>query len=169
MATLAYLRPIFVEQQRFRQRWLWILISITSVVIGTIAVLMVTKLGLRAGIVPAVLMTLPIGILVAFYVAGNVTVRVDVDGVHIRFFPIHKLSIPPARIVSAEACEYDPIGEFGGWGMKGPPGRWGWCYTVSGRRGVRIELNNRHRLLIGSQRADELAAAINECLRTHRG
>jgi hypothetical protein len=32
--------------------------------------------------------------------------------------------------------------------------------TVSGNRGVRLELENRHRLLIGSQRAEELAEAI---------
>lgn len=160
--TLTYLRPIFVEQQRFRQRWLWILIIITSALMMSVAGAMIVLLNAPPAIIAGLVICLPVGLMVGFYLAANLTVRVDVDGVHVRFFPIHKLTIPHARIVNVEACDYDPLGEFGGWGMKGPPGRWGWCYTVSGRRGVRIELDNRHRLLIGSQRADELARAIEE-------
>jgi hypothetical protein len=163
-----YLRPLFFEQQRFRQRWLWIVIALTSVFLSAVAIALIVTLNAQPAVVAALVMSIPIGLMIAFYLAANLTVRVDVDGVHIRFFPIHKLTLPHARIVAVEPRDYDPLGEFGGWGMKGPPARWGWCYTVSGRRGVRIELDNRHRLLIGSQRADELAAAIRECRSSDR-
>ena len=60
-----------------------------------------------------------------------------------------------------EAKTYDPM-EYGGWGVRGWPDRYGWAYNVSGNRGVQIEFKNGHRLMLGSQRADELAKAIGE-------
>jgi hypothetical protein len=38
----------------------------------------------------------------------------------------------------------------------------GWAYNVRGNRGVQLELANGKRILIGSQRAEELAGAIGE-------
>jgi hypothetical protein len=45
----------------------------------------------------------------------------------------------------------------------GPRGR---AYNVSGNRGVEITLANGKRVLIGSQRSDELAAAIARIAKT---
>jgi hypothetical protein len=48
--------------------------------------------------------------------------------------------------------------DYGGWGIR--KGRSGWAYNVSGDRGVRLTYTDGETLLIGSQRADELAKAI---------
>ena len=158
-ATLPYLRPVFVEEQRFRQKWIWVtVICVSASQLLAFAVLYLLARTFAAWI-PLAVGTIPITLMILFY-ATRLVVRVDVDGVHVRWWPFIRYDLPHERIVVVEATDYDPIGEFGGWGIKGPPGRWGWCYTVSGRRGVRIELDNRHRLLIGSERADELADAI---------
>ena len=163
---LEYLRPIFIEHQRFRQRWLWVVITLAGLLILSIQLLLQRTLRGYPSSLAMILAAAPVGFMVWFYLAITLTVRVDANGVHVRFFPLHKLTIPFRRIVASNACDYDPHGEFGGWGMKGPPGRWGWCFTVSGRRGVRLDLENGHRLLIGSQRAEELAAAIKEAQAT---
>ena len=157
--TLPYLRPIFVEEQRFGQRWLWVTVSCLSAGLLLTFGLMYLRSRTFAAWVPLVVVTVPVIFMVLFY-ATRLVVRVDVDGVHVRWWPFGGVHLPHHRIKNVQAEDYDPFGEFGGWGIKGPAGRWGWCYTVSGRRGVRIELDNRHRLLIGSQRADELAEAI---------
>ena len=48
----------------------------------------------------------------------------------------------------------------GGWGFRwGSSGR---AYNLRGNRGVQLTLADGGRLLLGSQRADELAAAIEE-------
>jgi hypothetical protein len=158
-ATLPYLRPVFVEEQRFRQWWLWVTVIGVSAVQLVVFALMYLKLRTFHAWIPLAVATVPITLMVLFY-STRLVVRVDADGVHVRWWPFLRLDLPHHRIVHVEAMDYDPLGEYGGWGIKGPPGRWGWCYTVSGRRGVRLELDNRHRLLIGSQRAGALAEAI---------
>jgi hypothetical protein len=158
--TLSYLRPLFVEAQHFRQRWLWVLVMSVAVVLLGLSITMMLTMRAFPMTAAATLVAVPVALMVGLLAGARLTVIVDVDGVHIRFFPLRRLTIPHRRIVGVESVTYEPIGEFGGWGIKGPPGRWGWCYTVSGNRGVRIELDNRHRLLIGSQRPEELAEAI---------
>ncbi|HET6897964.1 MAG TPA: hypothetical protein VFK70_06445 [Vicinamibacteria bacterium] len=79
-------------------------------------------------------------------------------GVRIRMLPFANRTIAPARIARWEARTYRPIREYGGWGLRfGPRGR---AYNVSGDRGVELTLDNGKRVLIGSQRSDDLAAAI---------
>lgn len=78
----------------------------------------------------------------------------------IRFRPFHIRGRVFAmdEIEEAEAREYRPILEYGGWGIR--YGLSGMAYNVSGNRGVQLSLRDGRRVLIGSQRADELAAAI---------
>ncbi len=121
--TLPYLRPIFVETQQFRQRWLWILIiGVSVLLIGVSSTMMLTMRAFPMTLAAA-LVAVPVALMLGFFVSAKLTVRVDVDGVHIRLFPLHRLTIPHRRIVHVEVMTYQPIGEFGGWGMKGPPGR----------------------------------------------
>jgi len=86
------------------------------------------------------------------------------DGLYIRFFPAH-LSfrrIPLEDLTQFEARAYSPLKEYGGWGIKG--GRKGRAYNVSGDRGVRLDYADDRHILIGWQRADELAEAISQVL-----
>ena len=39
---------------------------------------------------------------------------------------------------------------------------WGKAYNVSGNRGLQLELSSGKKILIGSQRADELARILQE-------
>ena len=90
----------------------------------------------------------------------RLSVRLDAEGLHIRFFPLVNRHIPLDQITRWEARTYRPILEYGGWGI-----RCGWkgmAYNVSGNQGVQLELANGKRILIGSQRAEELAKAIGE-------
>jgi hypothetical protein len=64
------------------------------------------------------------------------------------------------QIRSVETRTYRPIKDFGGWGV-----RWtarGIVYHARGNRGARLVLASGERVLIGSQRADDLAHAIAE-------
>ena len=69
-------------------------------------------------------------------------------------------TIPWDQIRSVATRSYRPIRDFGGWGV-----RWaaqGIVYHARGKRGARLVLASGERVLIGSQRADELASAIAE-------
>ncbi|SNZ04409.1 Protein of unknown function [Natronoarchaeum philippinense] len=144
----------FHETQRFRQPWLWgLLLAVAVVVGGSLYPGGVSDAGAVVGL------TVVVAVLALFAVA-TLTTAVRDDGISVRFFPFHlrPRHVPIDAIERVEAVEYSPIGEYGGWGV-----RWsadGWAYNVSGSDGVRIERQDGKPLLIGSQRADELAAAI---------
>lgn len=85
-------------------------------------------------------------------------------GLFIRYIPFHfkMKEIDLKEIKNIEAKQYRPIMEYGGWGI-----RVGWkkkAYNVFGNKGVEITYRNDHKLLIGSQKPDELANAINSIL-----
>ena len=69
-----------------------------------------------------------------------------------------KRRIPLEDLKSVEARTYSPIREYGGWGFR--YGRSGKAYNVMGNRGVQLELKSGERVLLGSQKAEDLAAAI---------
>ncbi len=75
-------------------------------------------------------------------------------------FPLYRRRIRLADITAAEAVTYSPLVEYGGWGIKGLPGNS--AINARGNRGVRLTLRDGRRILIGSQRPDELAAALAE-------
>lgn len=98
------------------------------------------------------------GITLLFYTLKLIT-EVDAEGVHIRFFPLTSKHIRFDDIRSCNARTYRPIREYGGWGIRF--NREGRAYNVSGDAGVQLELTKGRPLLIGSQRAEALARAIN--------
>ena len=66
--------------------------------------------------------------------------------------------IPLAGIGSAEIVTYDPVKDYGGYGIRlSPRGR---AYIASGNRGVRLTLMKGMKVPLGSQRPQELAQAI---------
>jgi hypothetical protein len=94
----------------------------------------------------------------------RLVVEVRADHVYIRYFPILRRRIALADIERADARRFNPIIEYGGWGVKG------WMmgrisYSVSGTWGVELELNDGRRVMIGSRRADDLAEAITAQLK----
>jgi hypothetical protein len=144
---------LFEERQFFRQAWLWIIWGILTVVV-VVAVApereAVRWISLGG--------TLAIGL---FLLTMNMTVTVDTEFVRIRYFPLWRKTISLDQIVRWEARTYRPILEYGGWGIRYNFRR-GWAYNVSGNQGVQLELANGKRILIGSQRAEELARAIGD-------
>jgi hypothetical protein len=74
-----------------------------------------------------------------------------------------RMRIPIAEIRTAAAVEYDPIGEYRGYGVRtGPRGQ---AYIAAGNQGVELELRDGRKLLVGSQQPKELARRIVEAQR----
>jgi hypothetical protein len=91
---------------------------------------------------------------------GVLSLRTTVDGdeLVLHWRPFRRRRIALADIASARAVHYRPIRDYGGWGLR--YGRGGWCYSMSGDRGVMLELRDGRRLLVGSWRAEELAEVL---------
>lgn len=94
----------------------------------------------------------------AFFFTLKLNTTVTGEGIHLRTLYFISRTIRFDDIASAEDIHYRPIRDYGGWGIRF--GRNGMAYNMSGNRGVKLSLNNGKRVLIGSQRSGELAAAI---------
>lgn len=99
-----------------------------------------------------------------FYVM-TLTVKVDNKKIFIRFYPIMKREIFISDIDSFEIKEFNPIIDFGGWGLRYSI-RWKTTgYIMKGKVGVLIHLRNGKNLLISSERAKELYRIIKNITR----
>jgi len=164
----------FREIQHFRQWWLWLLILGIS---GVTLYAMVQQLilGTPFGDNPAsdtvlIVIVIIFGFIfpVFFYIV-NLTTEVRDDGLYYRFFPLHLTfrRISWEDIKSCEARTYSPLREYGGWGIRW--GAKGKAYNIAGNRGVQFELSNGARILIGSQRSEELAEAMDMAIKKGDG
>ncbi|PQJ76096.1 hypothetical protein BTO13_02445 [Polaribacter gangjinensis] len=84
---------------------------------------------------------------------------------HYQFFPFHfsDRKISWNEISKAYVRTYDPIGEFGGWGLKGGNifnKSKGKAINVSGDIGIQLELKNGKKLLIGTQKEAEAKSVL---------
>jgi hypothetical protein len=105
---------------------------------------------------------LPVAISVLFMILKLETV-VCSDGLYVRFFPLHPHF---KKFIVDDISEYftrtyKPIWEYGGWGIRCGFSKSGKAYNVKGNRGLQLVFTNGKRLLIGSQKPEQLVEAIN--------
>jgi len=108
--------------------------------------------------IPAVMIAVFLPISAVFYNGMRVTVTPELLTVRFGIFGIPLLKIPLERALSAEAVNYNPLGDFGGWGIRYSISQKTWAYALHGSSGVRIETANGKRYIIGSDDAKKLAA-----------
>jgi hypothetical protein len=145
------------EEQHFHRAILGVLIA------AFVVVAIVTVVELVAGR-PAELWLVAIGPLVVGVVAvllslSHLDVDVTDEGVTIAFryvWPARRIAF--SQIVGLEVRRYNPLLEYGGWGVR--LGLRGWGYMTSGNEGVQLRLRKGLPVLIGSTRPQELEAAI---------
>ncbi|WP_406656987.1 DUF6141 family protein [Methanolobus sp. ZRKC2] len=163
----------FREQQKFDQLWLWLLVLLPVAIVwyGAIQQLVFGEaFGNNPTSDNGVLFLLVIfGVLLpVFMLSIRLITEVRSSGLYIRFYPFH-LSFKKYQfesIKSYEVCQYNPLRDYGGWGIRfGPKGR---AYNVSGNKGVLLEFRNGKKLMVGSQNPDELAAAISRGMGSFR-
>jgi hypothetical protein len=160
----------FTETQRFRQPWLWALTAVPSVAVAVFlgwALYQQVVRGEPFGDQPAsdavlLAIALPSIFVIAFIVwmlyAVRLVTEVRSDGLAVRFWPGRWRHHAYSEIVAFEAVTVRPIRDYGGWGVRFKRGER--AYLVNGNRGVRLELADGKRVMIGSQRPDDLLAAI---------
>ncbi len=157
---------IFTEVQRFRQWWVLLLVLFVSGIAwyGAVQQIVLKKpFGNNPAPDAVMIMIWAIfGVLfpVLFYSLKLVT-ELRYDGLYIRFFPLqfhsHKISFE--EIKTYEIRTYSALKEYGGYGIR--YGKNGKAYNISGNRGVQFEFLNGKRLLIGTQKPEELIQAFD--------
>ncbi len=154
---------LFHESQRFRHWFFWVPVLIATGVIWWQFGQQIL-LGHPQGSEPipdwlAWALTIVFGIgIPVFAVIMRLVTEVGPGLLTVRFVPFRSRRIPLRDIAAAETREYSPMKEFGGWGVRtGTDGR---AYNAFGNRGVQLTLTDGSRILIGTQRPDELLSAL---------
>jgi hypothetical protein len=151
----------FSEMQRLvGSPWVWVGIAIAAVSSAVVPFALANAEGAAAtaGTIAGAASLLS---LLAFFTVVQLRTSVGSDGVRVQVFPLMKTRrIPYGEIRCCWARTYRPIREYGGWGIRGLGSNR--AYNMRGNEGVQLELVDGRRILIGSQRAGELAAAIRD-------
>lgn len=139
---------LFAEKQRFTQWWFWLIILL--VVAFAFYYEESTLERVVALIIPLFLFIL------------NLETEISQEGISVRFFPFHlkKKFFAWDEIAKAEVREYSPLLEYGGWGIR--RGKSGRAYNVKGKMGLQLVLKNGKKVLIGTQKAEELKQILAE-------
>ncbi|MDO7852930.1 hypothetical protein [Hymenobacter convexus] len=150
---------LFQERQLFIRRW-WPLLLTPAVVIITLVWLLPAK-PFRAdwsAVVAGVVVLLSVCLLLTL----RLETRLDAAGAHYRLFPLQWTwrSRPWASIAQAYVRAYDPLGEYGGWGLKGRSSNR--ALNISGDQGLQLVLRDGNRLLLGTQRPAEITQALGQ-------
>jgi hypothetical protein len=119
--------------------------------------------GLEIPIGLAIGLTLP-----SVLVVGVLRMTTEVTPGDIRIWfgwiPTYRHAVSLANVERVEVVRYRPIADYGFWGIR--TGRDGErVLSARGNRGVRLYLSDGSRLLIGSQRPEALAIALEKAMR----
>ncbi len=158
---------LFTEKQHFNQWWFWLVIILT---IG-IPLFFIVQNGFKhnynlqqyinSANITAIILPL---LIVVFLLINRLDTQITSDGIRVRYFPFHlQYKFYPTKIVgTAYVRQYDPIGEYGGWGLRfGLFGK-GKAYNVSGNQGIQLVFKDGSKLLIGTQKPTEANAALQK-------
>jgi len=105
-------------------------------------------------------------IMLWIYFSLKLEVWIDVTGIHYRFFPLvfKERIISKQEIQRFEIRKYNPIMDYGGWGIK-RRFKWGRAYNVSGNVGLQLYLTNGKKVLFGTQRSQAMMYAMEEMMK----
>lgn len=157
---------LYKEKQRFNQWWIWLIIIVVNSIF-IYGVFQQVFNGKPFGDKPMsnvslLIINITFFILSLLFITFNLETTIKVDGIYIRFFPIHrKLKfLPWTSLSKVYLRSYSPLKEFGGWGFRYSLTGKGKAYNISGNNGLQLEFENGKKLLLGTNNPDELLKVL---------
>lgn len=144
---------IFQEKQ-FINRW-WLLMFILALVVIIVGTAYYSTRNAEEGtavVVSAISLIIIIPITLALLYIRLET-RIDDEGISTSFKPFSftRKHFSWSEIKECYVREYNPVREYGGWGLRGFGRNWK-AYNIYGNKGIQIVTNNGKEFLVGTQR-----------------
>jgi hypothetical protein len=153
--------PLFYEVQEYHNVWLIVFLVITNIVM----LFLLSRKDKAKGI--AYLAGTGIGLFITLLatflvIAMRQHTEIKTDGIYVRLFPlqIQYKYYSWADIDKSYVRIYNPIEEYGGWGLKG--GKKNSAINKSGNVGLQLVFKNGNKLLIGTQKPREISVALRK-------
>jgi hypothetical protein len=156
---------VFIEEQRLTQSWLVAIVGIALLIPVGVIINKITKEDSTMSSLEIIIFILVISLTIVPIFMFKLKTRIDEKGVYYQFFPLHFKArfIPWAEVENAHVRKYSPISEYGGWGLRGGfifTSKNGKAVNISGDIGLQLELKTGKRLLIGTQKENEVKQVI---------
>ncbi len=141
------------EKQSFSNKWIWTILLLVLCINTFVVVRHFNTVG-SIGLLDLLPFLITV-VLTLLFLNFRLEFSINNEGVSYRFFPIHNKmrEIKRSEIVKITAIEYSPLLEYGGWGIR--RGKTGWAYTISGNKGIFIQLANGKSVLLGTKQSIE--------------
>lgn len=165
--------PLYMEEQRFRQPWIWsgIVLSLFGLIPLWYGLYQQLGEGVPWGdnptsdsvlIIVVVGMTLLILGIMVLLLNSRLVTTIFHDHLEYCFKPFHRKVhvIRWDEVAGAAIRSYRPIMEYGGWGIRFGAG--GKAYNVSGTDGLQLEFKDGRKVLFGTQKPQELGAVLHQ-------
>ena len=153
---------IFKEEQTYRGTWvmyLILLLEIPTLVLVSVLVLTGESSERMEGMIALIAVFSVMALVMGLIFNIKLETRVDEKGIHYKYFPFVKWSlIEKHEIRKADVISFSPLTDHGGWGIKGNKSTK--AYTVIGDTGLSIDLGEKKKILIGTQKPKELSEFI---------
>jgi hypothetical protein len=157
---------LFTERQRFNQWWLWvILFGINGLFLSGIIVqflngqLLADNPGVNIGLLFTFMFTL---LLTVLFLSFRLETKITEEKIYVRFYPL-QLKYKEYKWSEISKCtfrQYSPIGEYGGWGLRGFNKNK--AMNISGNQGLQLDFINNNKLLIGTNKTKEMTEALEK-------
>jgi hypothetical protein len=173
-------KVLFSEEQRFTQKWLWLLIigaTLISIVPTLMGIYFQEVLEKPWGNNPADTLVLVLILFFELFLMGGIIllfiymrlkVEIRTDGLWYCFPPLARKwkCIKKEEIAGFEVRNYRPVSEYGGWGIKGNSRNK--AYNVSGTTGLQLHLKNGRKVLFGTLENRAIEFAMKKMMNVER-
>jgi len=173
-------KVLFSEEQRFTQKWLWLLIigaTLISVVPTIVGIYSQEILKKPWGNNPANTLALLLilffeiflmGGIILLFIKMRLKVEIKTDSLWFSLPPLARKwrCIKNEEIERFEVRKYRPVGEYGGWGIKG--NNRNKAYNISGNVGLQLYLKNGRKILFGTQEGQSIEYAMKKMMNVER-
>jgi len=157
---------LFSETQRFKQIWIWIiLIPINGLFIfGFIKqVILHQPFGDKpASDAVLIVAALFMAALTYLFIIMRLETKITSEGIDVRFYPLQWTyrHYTWDNMVRSFVRRYSPIGEYGGWGLRGIGKKR--ALNISGNMGIQLVMQDGLNLLIGTKKPDEVTEVLKK-------
>jgi hypothetical protein len=157
---------IFIEEQKFNQSLVYIGLSLALIVVGYSTFknwdsVATANIGEQISQLSGLII---ISLVIILFLFLKLITRVDEQGIQYQFTPFQLKSklITWKDISKIYIRKYDAISEYGGWGIKFSFfKKRGKSFTTKGNIGLQLELKNGKKILIGTQKKEELQRTLD--------
>ena len=152
---------VFIENQRFNQWWLYLILAIPLISLLIPFISKTEKVLSRNDLFEIFIPFIFLVLIYLFIFSIQLKTRIDEKGVHYQFFPFNrKLKLILWNEIEKCCCrKYKPLLEYGGWGYRTTL-RSGRALNIRGNIGVQIIFKNGKKLLLGTQKQDDIKIVL---------